>query len=86
VRDARDDVGHLREHAGLIERLDDRLVVGVHEGADRRQRRRQRDLETHMGRDDAVALQNRERAVGAERGVGEPEVVEADVLGALART
>ena len=47
----------LAQHPRLVDRLDLRLVLGVDERADRRQRRRQRDLEAHVRRDHAVALE-----------------------------
>ena len=84
VRDGGQDLADLLEDPSFVDRLDRRLVLGVDERADRRGRRRQRDLEADVRRDDVVALELGERPVGRDRRVGEAEVVEGDVLDALA--
>ena len=72
-----------RRIAALVWRLDRRLILDGDEGADRRERRRQRHLEAAAARDDAVALQYRERAVRGDRPRRRsPSVLERDVVDA----
>ncbi len=78
-----EDLVELAQDPRLVDRLDLRLVLGIDERADRRERRRQRDLEAHVRRDHAVALELGEDRERRERRVGEAEVVEDDVLAAL---
>ena len=77
VRDGLEDRRQLVEDAGLVERLDVRLVLGRDEGGDRRQRRRQRHLEPAVPRDLAVALAAGEDVERRQGRLGVAEVVEA---------
>jgi hypothetical protein len=68
-RDRLQDLLQLEHHRRLVRLLNDRLVVEGDEGADRRKRRRKRDLEAAGGRNDAVALEHCERAVRGRGGL-----------------
>ena len=76
-RDRREQLRQLLEHPPLVDRLDHGLVIGVDEGADRRQRRRQANLEAEMVWKRAVTLEPCEQPIRRERGLGEAKIAEA---------
>src|SRR5262249_61680580 len=57
VRNRVQDLPQLLQHSRLVERLEGSLVLGSDEGADRSERRRQRDLEAARPGYHAVTLE-----------------------------
>jgi hypothetical protein len=75
-----EDGPQLAEHLLLVDGLEQRLVLGHHEGADRSERGGQTDLETTGHRHHAVALEPREDPVGGKRRVRISECPEGHAL------
>jgi hypothetical protein len=80
VRQLLDDGAELPQHLLLVDGLQQGLVLGRHEGADRREGRRQADLEAARDGNHAVALEPGEDTVGRQRRVGVAERAEGHAV------
>src|SRR5262249_1016906 len=84
VRNRVQDLPQLLQHSRLVERLEGSLVLGSDEGADRSERRRQRDLEAARPGDHAGTLEAGECPVRGDGRLGIAETFEPNVRGPLA--
>ncbi len=66
----------LAHHRGLVERFDPSLIFWRDECRDRGERRRERDLESTLDRNEAVALAPGEGSIRRDRSLGIAELLE----------
>jgi hypothetical protein len=79
------DLRELIDHRRLVGLLDESLVPLGDERTDRRERRRQADLEAAAGWNDTVPLEERKGPVGRDRRFGVTERAEAELRGLVMR-